>query len=101
MFLLTLLTEGVHQRTALPDRQTYTWGPHVHVTSRGNGNLWPQCRCPAQMPVIRYSYPSLTTCCVSGTKLYVLYTFSCHLYEKVGHFIPIFYGKTENVKSNL
>lgn len=47
------------------------------------------------------SYPLLTTCCVSGTKLYVLYTFSSHLYEKVGHFIPILYGKTENVKSNL
>ena len=36
-----------------------------------------------------------------GTKLHVLYTFSSHLYEKVGHFIRILYGKTENVKSNL
>lgn len=47
------------------------------------------------------SYPLLTTCFVSGTKLYVLYTFSSHLYEKVGHFIPVLYGKTENVRSNL
>ena len=38
---------------------------------------------------------------MSGSKLYVLYTFSSQLYEKVGHFIPILYGKTENVKSNL
>lgn len=37
-----LLTEDVHQHTALPDRQTYTWDPHVHVTSRGSGNLWPR-----------------------------------------------------------
>lgn len=44
-----LLTEGVHQLTALPDRQIYTWGPHVHVTSRGNGSLWPQHLCLVQM----------------------------------------------------
>lgn len=44
-----LLTEGVHRLTALPDRQIYTWGLHVHVTSRGNGSLWPQHLCPVQM----------------------------------------------------
>ncbi|XP_072819565.1 G patch domain-containing protein 2-like isoform X1 [Vicugna pacos] len=48
-FLLMLLTEGVHQHTALPDRQAFTWDPRVHVTSRGNGNLWPQHLCPAQV----------------------------------------------------
>ncbi|XP_057344271.1 G patch domain-containing protein 2-like isoform X7 [Manis pentadactyla] len=55
MLLLKLLIEDVHQHTALPDRQTYTWDPHVHVTSRGNGNLWQQrlflaqVQCPTEV----------------------------------------------------
>ncbi|XP_045434385.1 G patch domain-containing protein 2-like isoform X3 [Pipistrellus kuhlii] len=49
MFSLTLLTDGVHLHTALPDRQAYTWDPHAHVTSRGNGSLWPQHLCLTQM----------------------------------------------------
>ncbi|XP_035300864.1 G patch domain-containing protein 2-like isoform X1 [Cricetulus griseus] len=42
MFLLMLLIEGVPLHTALPGRQRYTGDHRVHVTLRGNGNLWPQ-----------------------------------------------------------
>uniref|UniRef100_A0A671DRK5 G-patch domain containing 2 like n=1 Tax=Rhinolophus ferrumequinum TaxID=59479 RepID=A0A671DRK5_RHIFE len=97
MFLRMLLTDDAHLRTALPDRQTYTWDPHVHVTSRGNGNLWPQHLCLAQMQVIVCSYHLLSPYCVSGAKL-VLYT-SCNLC-KIGHFISILHGQTENVRNN-
>uniref|UniRef100_A0A8C5XGT7 G-patch domain containing 2 like n=1 Tax=Microcebus murinus TaxID=30608 RepID=A0A8C5XGT7_MICMU len=81
MFLPMRLTEDAHQHTALPDRQMYTGDHHVHVTSRGNGNLWPQHLCLAP---VTYS--------VLGTKLYVLYTFSSNLHDKICHFIPILHG---------
>uniref|UniRef100_A0A5F5PXV0 Uncharacterized protein n=1 Tax=Equus caballus TaxID=9796 RepID=A0A5F5PXV0_HORSE len=99
MFSLMLLTEDVHQHTALPDRQAYTWDPHVHVTSRGNGNLWPQHLCLAQTQVIRCGYHLLSTSCVPGTTLRVLYTLSSNLCGKIGR-IPILCGKTENMRNN-
>ncbi|PNJ65205.1 GPATCH2L isoform 8, partial [Pongo abelii] len=55
MFLPMLLTEGVHQHTALPDRQMYIGDHHVHVTSRGSGNQWPQHLCLAPVQVITCS----------------------------------------------
>ncbi|XP_006157124.1 G patch domain-containing protein 2-like isoform X4 [Tupaia chinensis] len=59
MFLPMPLTEGVHQHTAQPDRPTFTGDRHVHVTSRGNGNLWPQrlCPVPVQFTWMRQSPP--------------------------------------------
>ncbi|XP_028627713.1 G patch domain-containing protein 2-like isoform X2 [Grammomys surdaster] len=41
-FLLMLLIRGAHLHTALPGRQVYTGDHHVHVTLKGNGNLWSQ-----------------------------------------------------------
>lgn len=81
------------------DRQTYIWDPHVHVTSRGNGSQWPQHLCLAQIQVIICSY-LLNTYCVSGTELYVLYTFSCNLH-KIGHFIFILHRNTESKMCDL
>uniref|UniRef100_H2NLV3 G-patch domain containing 2 like n=2 Tax=Pongo abelii TaxID=9601 RepID=H2NLV3_PONAB len=100
MFLPMLLTEGVHQHTALPDRQMYIGDHHVHVTSRGSGNQWPQHLCLAPVQVITCSYHLLNMYRVSGTKLCVLYTFSCNVCDSVGHFIPTLHGKTETTRNN-
>ncbi|XP_077797662.1 G patch domain-containing protein 2-like isoform X11 [Macaca mulatta] len=58
-FLPMLLTEDVHQHTALPDRQMYIGDHHVHVTSRGSGNQWPQhlCLAPVQFTWMQWSQP--------------------------------------------
>lgn len=53
MFLLMLLTEDVHQRTALPDRPVCTGHHHAPATSRGSGSPRPRHLCPAPLQVTR------------------------------------------------
>ncbi|XP_066134148.1 G patch domain-containing protein 2-like isoform X2 [Saccopteryx bilineata] len=54
--LLTPRTEDAPLPTAWPDRQTHTWAPPVHVTSRGSGNPWLQPLCPVQTQSYQFTW---------------------------------------------